>query len=98
MQFHHCSFARVGTSPTGGRRLVYKFSLYVSCDKKVLAGSAGFLCSLLASHLAGCFTWETVAVSEWICFQISHANFFLPVADAELAAVRGGSREEFGNP
>lgn len=66
--------------PRRGQRLVYEFSPCVSCDKKVLAGSAGFSCSLLAFHPADCLSWEPVALSDWICFQISPAKrFFSPL-------------------
>lgn len=59
--------------PRRGQRLVYKSSL-CTCDKKGLADSARFLSSLLASHPAGCLSWEPVALSEWICFQTPHGK------------------------
>lgn len=62
-----------GTRPAGDRGS-FTSSASVPIDKKVLADSARFLCSLLASYPAGCLSWDPVAPSEWICFQTPHAK------------------------
>lgn len=79
-----------GNNPYGGQRVVYNFSLYVSCDKKVLAG---FLCSLLASCPAGCLAWEAVAVPNWISFQISHGKPFPPGCCHRTGGRKRGKQE-----
>lgn len=88
VHLHRHSSAHVGSSPIRGRRLVYKFSLRFPCDKQ----SSHWFCrfpsrsdGLLSSWLLCLWLYRSGSPSKY-----PTPNLFLSVADAELAAVRGG--------